>query len=132
MMCVYVCAVVDLCAVQEILGMSYIGPSYDMWKLGCLLYEATTDKKLFDDRATLRLAMAKQGKTGYSDQHLFLDRMVTVLGNIPREVCACVDDELGVVLGCLQSGSTVGRSGAAYLDSGGNVGVLGCFAHQDW
>lgn len=76
--------------------MNYIGPSYDMWKLGCLLYEAATDKKLFSQQEIdkLRRVVEQQGrKSGlkrvrpFSDEHYLLDLMVTVLGNIPREVC---------------------------------------------
>jgi len=76
--------------------MKYIGPSYDMWKLGCLLYEAATDKKLFSQgeidmlRRMLKQEGRKNGLTrvpSFSDEHYLLDLMVTLLGNVPREVC---------------------------------------------
>lgn len=81
---------------EEILGMKYIGPSYDMWKLGCLLYEAATDKKLFSQgeidmlRRMLKQEGRKNGLTrvpSFSDEHYLLDLMVTLLGNVPRELC---------------------------------------------
>lgn len=65
--------------------MSYISPSYDMWKLGCLLFEAATDSKLFDCRLRGPLEEA-YGESGFSDQHFLLDSMTTALGSIPQQV----------------------------------------------
>jgi serine/threonine protein kinase len=70
---------------QEILGLGYISPSYDMWKLGCLLFEAATDSKLFDCRLRGPLEEA-YGELGFSDQHFLLDSMTTALGSIPQQV----------------------------------------------
>lgn len=82
---------------QEILGISgFIAPSYDIWKLGCLLFEAATETKLFD--AKLREKIANHGKEAalqYSNQHYLLDAMVTVLGNVPREVRRAGGDRRG-------------------------------------
>lgn len=75
----------DVAVLQEILGLSYIAPSYDMWKLGCLLFEAATDSKLFN--AQLRGPLEEcYGDTGFTDQHFLLDAMTTTLGHIPSEV----------------------------------------------
>lgn len=70
---------------QEILGLSYIAPSYDMWKLGCLLFESATDSKLFDSRFRVLLEEA-YGPVGFSDQHFLLDAMTSTLGSIPQQV----------------------------------------------
>lgn len=74
-----------LAHLQEILGLSYIAPSYDMWKLGCLLFESATDSKLFTNR--LRMALEEAyGQVGFSDQHFLLDAMISTLGNLPQQV----------------------------------------------
>jgi hypothetical protein len=70
---------------QEILGLSYIAPSYDMWKLGCLLFESATDSKLFDNRFRVLLEEA-YGPVGFSDQHFLLDAMTSTLGSLPQQV----------------------------------------------
>lgn len=72
---------------QEILGFGHAGPSYDMWRFGCLLFEAATDSKLFDCRLRVPLEEA-YGEVGFSDQHFLLDSMTTALGSMPQEVCA--------------------------------------------
>lgn len=60
-----------------------------MWKLGCLLFEAATDSKLFNCQLRGPLEEA-YGESGFSDQHLLLDSMTTALGSMPREVSAVV------------------------------------------
>jgi serine/threonine protein kinase len=66
--------------------MDYIAPSYDIWKLGCLLFEAATGGRLF--HADLRQAhlRVRQTDRGYNDQHFILACMVRVLGLFPRQV----------------------------------------------
>jgi hypothetical protein len=72
---------------QEILGMAYLAPSYDMWKLGCLLFEAATDTKLFDGQPLKAAVMQQRGRDyGFSDQHFMLDAMISTLGELPRQV----------------------------------------------
>lgn len=66
--------------------MRYLAPSYDMWKFGCLMFEAATNRKLFSG-GRLREDMQKQDDDlGYSDQHWLLADMVETLGHIPRVV----------------------------------------------
>jgi hypothetical protein len=71
---------------QEILGMTnYVAPAYDMWKFGCLMYEAATGIKLFS--AALKQALLTTHRNwGYGDQHYLLAAMVNVLGHVPQKV----------------------------------------------
>ena len=66
--------------------MDYIAPSYDIWQLGCLLFEAATGGKAFN--ANLRKLHLEYRKSdhGYNDQHYILACMVRVLGLFPRGV----------------------------------------------
>ena len=66
--------------------MDYIAPSYDIWQLGCLLFEAATGGKLFHADLRQRHLRVKKTDRGYNDQHFILACMVEVLGLMPRQV----------------------------------------------
>lgn len=65
--------------------MSYLTPSYDMWRFGCMMFEAATNTKLFTKQNKEKYLQHREDP-GYNDQHYFLDSMVEVLGLAPRGV----------------------------------------------
>jgi hypothetical protein len=67
--------------------MPYLAPSYDMWKFGCLMFEAATNCKLFSG-TRLREQVERRGELGYGEQDWLLADMVEKLGYIPRSVSA--------------------------------------------
>lgn len=78
-----------LVLLQEVLAMDYARPSYDMWRLGCLLYQLATAEQLFDITRLqqLRDETQKRQLQRYDDNELLLFAMTDVLGPFPREVC---------------------------------------------
>ncbi len=70
--------------------MNCVAPSYDIWKLGCLLFEAATGTRLFHTQLREAYAELRSRDAGYSPEHYILDTMVETLGNIPRGVSAAI------------------------------------------
>jgi hypothetical protein len=62
--------------VQEMLGMEYRAPPYDLWQLGLTCYTLATGQDLFAPEAGPRYDI--------TDKHL--GEMTGVLGRLPREV----------------------------------------------
>eukprot|EP00878_Enallax_costatus_P023824 GHUV01025376.1.p1 GENE.GHUV01025376.1~~GHUV01025376.1.p1 ORF type:complete len:537 (+),score=110.24 GHUV01025376.1:176-1786(+) len=71
---------------EEVLGMDYVTPAYDIWRTGCLVYELATGTPLFSPAAWAALRQQQPVLRQYSDDMMHLMDMVTVLGQMPTEV----------------------------------------------
>jgi hypothetical protein len=69
-------------APQELLGLEYACPAYDMWRLGCLMYTLATSQQLFTPAA----APHDELRRAYEYEEWSLHAMTKVLGEVPRDV----------------------------------------------
>eukprot|EP00775_Hariotina_reticulata_P007712 gene7712-7911_t len=72
---------------EEVLGLEYVGPAYDVWHFGCLMYELATGRELLSnlDYEQALGAISMKAVSNYSDDDCYLLEMSGVLGNLPRE-----------------------------------------------
>jgi serine/threonine protein kinase len=74
---------------QEVLGLEFVGPAYDIWHFGCVMFELATGRALLDHleyERVLRALAVNVGIRNYGIDDCYLLEMTGVLGNLPREV----------------------------------------------
>jgi len=69
-----------------VLGLEYVGPAYDVWHFGCLMFELATGKGLLDqfDYNGIRDLIPKAAHKYYGDDDCYILEMTSVSGNLPN------------------------------------------------
>eukprot|EP00775_Hariotina_reticulata_P007713 gene7713-7912_t len=75
-------------AAQEVLGLEYVGPAYDVWHFGCLMFELATGVGLLDqfDYNGIMELIPKAARKYYGDNDCYLLEMTSVFGNLPKNL----------------------------------------------